>query len=159
MTFATLEFALKSIFDQSFFNNVKCKAELKVRMKWWLCYGTVSRFTQHFNVLFRYLYKLGATLCKMRNANKMLNRFLCENVNGDDPKDAQPKKEKVFPEAPTTCCMSGCANCVWLEYAEKLSEYFKDGGERAIKEINERVDDPNIRAFLLQELRSRSKKS
>lgn len=53
--------------------------------------------------------------------------------------------------------MSGCANCVWLEYAEKLTEYFKDGGERAIKEINEKVDDPSVKAFLLQELRMRKK--
>lgn len=63
--------------------------------------------------------------------------------------------EKKLPEEPTTCCMSGCANCVWLEYAEKMSEHFKDGGTTVIKEINEKVNDPNIRAFLLQELRMR----
>lgn len=62
------------------------------------------------------------------------------------------------PEEPTTCCMSGCANCVWLEYAEKLSEYYKDGGEKSIKEINEKISDPNIKAYLLHELRMRMKK-
>lgn len=62
-----------------------------------------------------------------------------------------------LPEAPTTCCMSGCANCVWLEYAEKVTQYFRDGGEKAIKEINEKVDDANIRAFILHELRMRGK--
>ncbi|KAF2897692.1 hypothetical protein ILUMI_08486 [Ignelater luminosus] len=62
-----------------------------------------------------------------------------------------------YPEEPTTCCMSGCANCVWLEYAEKISAYYRDGGEQAVKEINERVSDPNIRAFLLQELRTMKK--
>lgn len=66
-------------------------------------------------------------------------------------------KKPEFPEAPTTCCMSGCANCVWLDYAEKLTEYFKDGGEQAMKEINEKVDDPMIKAFLLLELRTRQK--
>lgn len=62
-----------------------------------------------------------------------------------------------YPEEPTTCCMSGCANCVWLEYAEKISTYYRDGGEQAVKEINEKVSDPNIRAFLLQELRMMKK--
>lgn len=62
-----------------------------------------------------------------------------------------------FPKEPTTCCMSGCANCVWLDYADKLSGYFKDGGERALKEINEKVHDPNIKTFLLFELRMKSK--
>ncbi|XP_044760667.1 uncharacterized protein LOC123318048 isoform X2 [Coccinella septempunctata] len=69
--------------------------------------------------------------------------------------DLDKNETNQLPQEPTTCCMSGCANCVWLEYAEKMSEYFKDGGESAIKEINERVNDANIRAFLLQELRMR----
>lgn len=69
----------------------------------------------------------------------------------------QKKKIIDFPEEPTTCCMSGCPNCVWLDYAEKLSAYFHDGGERAIKEISEKVQDSNVRAFLLHELRMRNK--
>lgn len=73
---------------------------------------------------------------------------------GSKKNDKGQKKE--YPEEPTTCCMSGCANCVWLDYAEKLSEYYRDGGEQAIKEINEKVADPNIRAFLLHELRMRN---
>lgn len=63
---------------------------------------------------------------------------------------------KGIPEPPTTCCMSGCPNCVWLEYAEKLTDYFKDGGERALKEINTHVTDPSVKAYLLHELRMRN---
>lgn len=103
------------------------------------------------------MYIIGARLSKIRNTNKMLNRFLCENSSSDDPKEVQRKKERVFPEVPETCCMQGCPNCVWLEYAENISKYFKDGGEQAIKEINERVDDPSLKAFLLHELRTRKK--
>ncbi|CAH0563979.1 unnamed protein product [Brassicogethes aeneus] len=62
-----------------------------------------------------------------------------------------------LPEEPTTCCMSGCANCVWLDYAEKLSNYYRDGGEKAIRDIHEKVTDDNIRAFILLELRMRGK--
>ncbi|CAH1280026.1 unnamed protein product [Diabrotica balteata] len=65
-------------------------------------------------------------------------------------------KERKYPEEPTTCCMSGCANCVWIEYADELQKYFQDGGERAREEINNRVTDPNMKAFLSHELRMRN---
>ena len=55
------------------------------------------------------------------------------------------------PEPPTTCCMSGCANCVWIDYAEKLKEYYCDGGQTAKEEIM-KIEDPNMRAFLLMEI-------
>lgn len=59
-----------------------------------------------------------------------------------------------IPEPPTTCCMSGCMNCVWIEYAEKLTKMFQDGGEKAQKEIMEKVTDTNMQAFLSMELRN-----
>lgn len=80
-----------------------------------------------------------------------------ESKNKQDEPKATQDVVKELPDAPTTCCMSGCANCVWLDYAEKVSQYFQDGGEKAIKEINEKVDDPNIKAFIVQELRMRKK--
>lgn len=83
-------------------------------------------------------------------------RFCSKNC--DKNKDAKGNQAITeLPEAPTTCCMSGCANCVWLDYAEKLSQYLRDGGEQAIKEIDEKVTDPNIKAFIMQELRMRTK--
>ncbi|KAJ8984670.1 hypothetical protein NQ317_015761 [Molorchus minor] len=78
-----------------------------------------------------------------------------ENAS-QDGKINKVKKERQYPEEPSTCCMSGCANCVWIEYAEALTEYFKDGGDQALKEINEKVTDPNIKSFLLHELRMRN---
>ena len=55
------------------------------------------------------------------------------------------------PDPPTTCCMTGCANCVWIEHAEKLKEYYSDGGSKAREEIM-KIEDPNMRAFLLLEI-------
>ncbi|XP_018578089.1 oxidoreductase-like domain-containing protein 1 [Anoplophora glabripennis] len=93
--------------------------------------------------------------CK-NNGKETVPDDIKPNSNEAEPKKSSDNKKKEYPEAPTSCCMSGCANCVWLEYAEKLSEYYKDGGEQAIKEINEKVTDPNMKAFLLFELRMRN---
>lgn len=62
--------------------------------------------------------------------------------------------EVVIPEAPTNCCMSGCANCVWIQYAEELASLFKDGGKTSRQIILQKFDDPNMKAFLLTELRA-----
>lgn len=59
-----------------------------------------------------------------------------------------------IPEEPTTCCQSGCNNCVWIEYATKLTEIFEDGGEEAQKRILEKISDPALKAFLQMELRA-----
>lgn len=72
----------------------------------------------------------------------------CTNDNLDDIE---------LPDVPTTCCMSGCANCVWIEYANKLNEIFKDGGEKSLKIIDEKITDPNMKAFLKMELKLSNK--
>lgn len=72
------------------------------------------------------------------------------------PKDSDDKTDNTdtinLPEEPSHCCMSGCDNCVWIQYAEELNKIFKDGGEKARKKILEKVSDPSMRAFLLSEL-------
>ncbi|RZF33226.1 hypothetical protein LSTR_LSTR014031 [Laodelphax striatellus] len=57
-----------------------------------------------------------------------------------------------FPDPPTNCCMSGCANCVYLEYAEQLTKIFKDSGEKSREIILSKISDPNMQAFLRTEL-------
>ncbi|CAL4122271.1 unnamed protein product [Meganyctiphanes norvegica] len=63
------------------------------------------------------------------------------------------------PEPPTTCCMSACPNCVWIDYADMLTNYYKDGGELAMKAVEKEVEDPNIKAFILMEIRFNMMKS
>lgn len=70
-----------------------------------------------------------------------------------DPPEVPLTLEEL--EEPTTCCMSGCANCVWIEYAEKLSALMKGSQSDVQKMIMEKVQDPNMRAFLSMELRMR----
>ncbi|EFN84909.1 Uncharacterized protein C17orf90 [Harpegnathos saltator] len=57
---------------------------------------------------------------------------------------------------PTNCCMSGCANCVWIQYAERLSSKIDNTSDVNLQAaILERVQDPNMKAFLKMELRCR----
>ncbi|XP_003425609.1 oxidoreductase-like domain-containing protein 1 [Nasonia vitripennis] len=86
------------------------------------------------------------------------------NSTTADTQDQKSVRPMYVPEVPltleelqepTTCCMSGCANCVWIEYAEKLSTIMKDSPADVQKLIMEKVQDANMRAFLSMELRVR----
>ena len=44
----------------------------------------------------------------------------------------------VRPEPPVTCCGNGCANCVWLEYFDKVEAYEKQVGAKQ-RSSNERI--------------------
>ena len=59
-----------------------------------------------------------------------------------------------LPDPPTTCCMSGCANCVWIEYAQELAVLYKDGGKAAEK-VMKVIEDPSIKIFISLELREK----
>ncbi|KAL1495012.1 hypothetical protein ABEB36_010502 [Hypothenemus hampei] len=111
-------------------------------LKYLLFYSTLYK-----NYTFHYCY------CSSKSNEACYKDYLTNSTN--KAKDLVP--QLIPPEEPTTCCMSGCANCVWLDYAEKLTEYYKDGGEKSVKEINDRISDPNIKAYLLHEIRMKSK--
>ena len=55
--------------------------------------------------------------------------------------------------------MSGCANCVWLQYADELVHYYEDGGAKAKKEIDRLIVDPTMKMFVKMELVSKMKDS
>ena len=61
-------------------------------------------------------------------------------------------------DPPTTCCMSGCANCLWLDHAEDLIQYYDKKGlsnTKVLEEIENQVSDPMIKAFVMLEIKSR----
>lgn len=98
------------------------------------------------SIMYR-LFKFGYVKCFSQNFVKRY--YSC----GDDVTEHTKKLLEMLPEEPSNCCMSGCANCVWIEYANKLTEIFKDEGENAKLIILEKVKDPNMKAFLLIELK------
>lgn len=58
-----------------------------------------------------------------------------------------------IPSPPTNCCMSGCANCVWIKYAEEISSQLRGGSDIVREIIIKEVQDTNMRSFLEMELR------
>jgi len=75
--------------------------------------------------------------------------FSSEKNDGLPPMDGKGPP----PEEPPAglCCMSGCANCVWLEHAKELMDYYQDGGTKA-EEALKKIKDPSLKAFLKFEL-------
>uniref|UniRef100_A0A6V7K2R3 Oxidoreductase-like domain-containing protein n=1 Tax=Bracon brevicornis TaxID=1563983 RepID=A0A6V7K2R3_9HYME len=86
--------------------------------------------------------------------------------NGDNEDDVKSKRPMVMEkdiedddgdlEEPTNCCMSGCANCVWVVYAEKMSKKLANSNCDVQKMILDKIQDPNMKAFLAMELRCRN---
>lgn len=72
-----------------------------------------------------------------------------ENENKESSEDSE--------DAPTNCCQSGCPNCVWIEYVEKLTKKYSDpkmSRDKVLQELDALQDD-NIKAFIMMELRIR----
>ena len=68
--------------------------------------------------------------------------------------DSQSNAGIQIPEPPTNCCMSGCANCVWITYAQELAQLYKDSGKAADSVMNA-IDDPSLKMFLNLELKEK----
>ena len=68
-----------------------------------------------------------------------------------------------MPDPPSNmCCMSGCANCVWLDYTDDMIKTYENKGHTldlniVLKEIDDNVNDPMIKSFIKMELKSKFK--
>ncbi|XP_039947565.1 oxidoreductase-like domain-containing protein 1 isoform X2 [Bactrocera neohumeralis] len=65
----------------------------------------------------------------------------------------QPEHIKL-PPTPKPCCLAGCTNCVWVEYAHKIADLLNGCDEKAQEIVLNKVPDPVLRSFLKVELKS-----
>ncbi|XP_043479314.1 uncharacterized protein LOC122509370 [Leptopilina heterotoma] len=105
---------------------------------------------------------------QLQQWNKLNFNSTNKNYSSDKKKPTKTKEEELeylqshsFSsweeiQVPTSCCMSGCANCVWIQYAERVSQLLKESDKDFNKIIMDKVEDPNMRAFLEMELRCRN---
>ncbi|XP_013169117.1 PREDICTED: oxidoreductase-like domain-containing protein 1 [Papilio xuthus] len=89
--------------------------------------------------------------------------FMCTNESQvtEDEKEIEIKRIKEnasLDEPPTACCQSGCANCVFIVWAEALTSKMENAGPEIIEKIMNNVDDPSMKAYLEMELRIRGLK-
>lgn len=87
------------------------------------------------------------------------NQQNSDGISEEGPKNGDAGAEVELEElsAPTNCCRSGCPNCVWVEYVEKLTERYTNpelSRERILAEL-ETLDDQSIKAFIKLELKCR----
>ncbi|XP_011875786.1 PREDICTED: uncharacterized protein LOC105566410 isoform X2 [Vollenhovia emeryi] len=97
----------------------------------------------------------------LRSRLFVAKRLCCCRRNSSTRKDDEERVDRAREDSiddlaePTNCCMSGCANCVWIRYAERLSSAMERSDVDLQRTILEKVQDPNMRAFLAMELRCR----
>ncbi|XP_014480845.1 PREDICTED: uncharacterized protein LOC106747639 [Dinoponera quadriceps] len=126
-----------------------------------------SRFCRNFNLtnaetaksLKQMKFALRSSLRLVVPGLRCYQRSFSAQKNDDQREDGgNDVKETPVDDLtePTNCCMSGCANCVWIQYAERLSSTIDSTSDVNLQTaILERVQDPNMRAFLTMELRCR----
>ncbi|CAF4492189.1 unnamed protein product [Rotaria sp. Silwood1] len=84
---------------------------------------------------------------------QLLKRSLCRRWQSSSSYD--PKDNDLIP--PTTCCMSNCANCVWISFAEEIAQRYPHSSMEVIDDILKRyIDDQSFREFLEYEIQARS---
>jgi len=106
------------------------------------------------------LHRLQLTGIRIQ-AHKIIDKRVFSNISispscvpGTHTKGLSEDTDIQLPDPPTTCCMSGCAKCVWIEYAQELAVLYKDGGKAAEK-VMKVIEDPSIKIFISLELREK----
>lgn len=87
----------------------------------------------------------------------MLRCKSCDSKQNDSEEIIVSSDE--IPQPPDNCCASGCANCIWIQYAEELAKYYNDGGAKARERIEYLITDQSLKMFLRVQLKELEKDS
>jgi hypothetical protein len=114
------------------------------------------------NILFRISKELHlCNINKLISHQKFIHLSKHQKTNNEDKeKSAIDNQLAKPPDPPINCCMSGCQNCVWIQYVDDLLRYYgrldKENLKKTLSEI-EKMEDENLKNFLLMEIKFRLK--
>ncbi|KAJ8730357.1 hypothetical protein PYW07_017395 [Mythimna separata] len=97
----------------------------------------------------------------IRHKNYLIRPCTTTSQASDDEKQKELEriaKDASIDEPPTSCCQSGCSNCVFIVWAEAISAKMQNAGLEVSEKILKMVEDPNMKAYLEMELRMRGLK-
>lgn len=113
----------------------------------------------NFQVILKIVFFL-----KMNSLIKLSRKILLthrQTMQSLQIRNLDDNKGPIKPE-PASCCGSGCQNCAWLQYADELLAYYqaqdaKQIGIKKIMEEIEKIEDPNLKAYLKMEIHFKTK--
>ena len=126
------------------------------------CASRISKTLPAFQKLFN--IKAGGIPCATNLAPRLLDEQIkigTRATSNDSTDSSDTLLTKLEP--PTNlCCMEGCVNCVWIEYVENMAkEYSRKNQTLNIQEIIDQIEndisDPNVRAFIILEVKSKTR--
>ena len=116
-----------------------------------------SRFRKLSTVIYRFHFTLTQSPKRYSNSTSVTPPVTASTTVSDNTLTRETDSI-VIPDPPTNCCMSGCANCVWITYAQELAAIYKDSG-RVSERVMKAIDDPSLKIFLNLELEEVLKES
>ena len=126
------------------------------------CASRISKTLPAFQKLFN--IKAGGIPCATNLAPRLLDEQIKigTRATSNDSTDSSDTLLTRLEPPTNLCCMEGCVNCVWIEYVENMAkEYSRKNQTLDIQEIIDQIEndisDPNVRAFIILEVKSKTR--
>ena len=100
------------------------------------------------------MYRILCKCCAKKKLNSCYKAFFLSFCKAT--KSSYEKLDDSDLAPPTNlCCMSGCANCVWIQHAEKLIKHYQNSEEsrqKIFNMIDKDIQDESLKAYLKFEI-------